>query len=84
MPTPFSTAFSFVWLILSRGIGALAASSVADRLGRRWGLILSCAIFNLGVALQVGAYEQNLLIAGRAAAGFGVGLVSTIGMNFRS
>jgi SP family sugar:H+ symporter-like MFS transporter len=63
-------------------IGALMASGVADWLGRRWGLIASCAVFNLGVAMQVGAYEQKLLIAGRAVAGFGVGLVSAIGMKY--
>ena len=55
------------------------ASAVADRLGRRWGLIASCMVFNVGVALQVAATEQKLLIAGRAVAGFGVGLVSAIG-----
>ena len=71
---------SLIVAILSVGtvFGALGASAVADFLGRRWGLIFSCAIFNAGVAMQVGSYEQKLLIAGRAVAGFGVGLVSAI------
>lgn len=60
-------------------IGALGASPFADWLGRRWGLIMSCQVFNIGVALQVAATEQNMMIVGRAIAGFGVGLVSAIG-----
>lgn len=40
---------------------------------------MSCQVFNIGVALQVAATEQNMMIVGRAIAGFGVGLVSAIG-----
>lgn len=72
---------SLIVSILSAGtfIGALTAAPVADYLGRRIGLILSCAlVFNLGVIMQTAATSQPLFIAGRFFAGFGVGLVSAM------
>ncbi|KAI7082643.1 putative transporter [Hortaea werneckii] len=76
---PSEDKISLIVSILSVGtfFGALAAGLLADWTGRRWGIILSAAIpFNLGVALQTAATEQKMFIAGRAFAGFGVGLVS--------
>lgn len=73
---------SLIVSILSVGtfVGALAAGQLADIAGRRWGLILSCAIpFNLGVIFQVAATSKPLFIAGRVFAGLGVGLVSVQG-----
>lgn len=67
--------------ILSAGtfFGALAAAPIADKIGRRWGLIVSTAIvFNLGVVLQTAATEQPIFIAGRFFAGLGVGLISAM------
>ncbi|KAF2423324.1 general substrate transporter [Tothia fuscella] len=72
---------SLIVSILSAGtfIGALSAAPMADKLGRRIGLMVSCAIvFNLGVILQTVSTERNLFIAGRFFAGLGVGLVSAI------
>ncbi|KAI0399563.1 high-affinity glucose transporter RGT2 [Xylaria palmicola] len=66
--------------ILSAGtfFGALASPLLADFIGRRLGLIVSCFVFNLGVALQTAATAIPLFLAGRFFAGFGVGLVSAI------
>ncbi|KAI0449240.1 high-affinity glucose transporter RGT2 [Xylaria acuta] len=66
--------------ILSAGtfFGALASPFLADNIGRRLGLIVSCFVFNLGVALQTAATAIPLFLAGRFFAGFGVGLVSAI------
>ncbi|KAI8950061.1 high-affinity glucose transporter RGT2 [Xylaria longipes] len=66
--------------ILSAGtfFGALASPFLADTIGRRLGLIASCFVFNLGVALQAAATAIPLFLAGRFFAGFGVGLVSAI------
>jgi SP family sugar:H+ symporter-like MFS transporter len=72
---------SLIVSILSAGtfFGALAAAPIADRLGRRLGLIVSCGIvFNLGVILQTASTSRSLFIAGRFFAGLGVGLVSAI------
>jgi MFS family permease len=64
--------------ILSAGtfFGALGAAPLADAVGRRWGLILSTLVFDLGVILQTVATSIPLFLAGRFFAGFGVGLIS--------
>ncbi|KAK0707881.1 general substrate transporter [Lasiosphaeris hirsuta] len=66
--------------ILSAGtfFGALASPLLGDHMGRRWGLIVSCWIFNFGVILQTAATGLNLFLAGRFFAGFGVGLISAL------
>jgi len=73
---------SLIVSILSAGtfFGALLAAPLADNLGRRWGIISSCAIvFNLGVILQtITTGSQALFIAGRFFAGLGVGLISAM------
>ena len=51
---------------------------MADILGRRLGIILSCLVFALGVALQTGAPNLAAFVVGRVFAGAGVGLVSTL------
>ena len=75
---------SLVVSILSAGtfVGALLAGPAGDFLGRRWGLIVSCFVFNVGVALQTAAISLPLFIAGRVVAGLGVGLVSALGKYF--
>lgn len=72
---------SLIVSILSAGtfFGALLAPFLSDTLGRRWSLIISTfIIFNLGVILQTAATGIPLLCAGRAIAGFGVGLISAV------
>lgn len=70
---------SLVVSILSAGtfFGAFLAAPFADILGRRIGLIASCAVFSLGVGLQLDTH-WGAFVAGRAIAGLGVGLVSCI------
>ncbi|EHA52283.1 hypothetical protein MCOR27_004608 [Pyricularia oryzae] len=66
--------------ILSAGtfFGALASVFLADSIGRRWALIASCWVFNLGVIFQTAAVALPLFLAGRFFAGFGVGLISAM------
>lgn len=67
--------------ILSAGtfFGALSAAPIADRIGRRWGLIVSTFfVFNLGVILQTAASSIPMFVAGRFFAGLGVGLISAM------
>jgi SP family sugar:H+ symporter-like MFS transporter len=47
---------SLIVSILSAGtfFGALLAAPMGDILGRKWGLILACLVFSVGVALQTG------------------------------
>ncbi|KAL7422311.1 Plasma membrane low glucose sensor [Cryptotrichosporon argae] len=68
---------SLVVSILSVGtfFGALAASPVADLIGRRFGLIFGSVVFSVGVGLQLDT-SWGAFVAGRVIAGLGVGLVS--------
>ncbi|KAI0047132.1 AmMst-1 [Auriscalpium vulgare] len=71
---------SLVVSILSAGtfVGALIGAPAADILGRRWGIVFSCLVFAVGVAMQTASTALGLFIAGRVVAGAGVGLVSTL------
>jgi len=70
---------SLVVSILSAGtfFGALLAYPMADRVGRKWGIIASCVVFSLGVGLQLDT-QWATFVVGRVIAGFGVGLVSCL------
>jgi SP family sugar:H+ symporter-like MFS transporter len=71
---------SLVVSILSAGtfFGALLGYPAADYLSRRWGLILACLIFSVGVAFQTAATALPLFVVGRVVAGLGVGIISCI------
>jgi len=75
-----SSQQSLVVSILSAGtfFGALAAAPVGDIIGRKWGIIFATFVFDLGVALQVGATHLPTFVVGRVFAGLGVGLVSCL------
>ncbi|RMZ92308.1 hypothetical protein DV736_g453, partial [Chaetothyriales sp. CBS 134916] len=64
--------------ILSAGtfFGALFSAPIADKLGRRMGMIFNCGVFTLGVILQTIALKIPMFVAGRFFAGLGVGLLS--------
>ena len=76
---------SAVVSILSAGtfFGALGSPLLADKIGRRLGLIGSCCIFMLGIILQSAAAAIPMMLAGRFFAGVGVGLVSAISVFLR-
>ncbi|CDO75835.1 hypothetical protein BN946_scf184951.g33 [Trametes cinnabarina] len=75
-----SSRESLVVSILSAGtfFGALFGAPAADILGRRIGIMVSCLVFSLGVALQTGSHDLATFVVGRVFAGLGVGLVSTL------
>jgi SP family sugar:H+ symporter-like MFS transporter len=82
-----SSEDSLIVSILSAGtfFGALAAAPFGDLMGRRLGLIVAAGlVFNFGVILQTASTEQDLFIAGRFFAGFGVGLVSALSKSLLS
>ena len=67
--------------ILSIGtfLGALSNYLFADRLGRRWSLIVANVVFSFGVLLQTISTALPLFNAGRFFAGLGVGLLFPLG-----
>ncbi|KAL4865828.1 hypothetical protein BDV12DRAFT_145146 [Aspergillus spectabilis] len=71
---------SLITSILSAGtfFGAIIAGDLADWFGRRTTIIVGCAIFSLGAALQTASTTVAMLAVGRLVAGFGVGFVSAI------
>ncbi|KAI9733992.1 MAG: hypothetical protein M1834_002649 [Cirrosporium novae-zelandiae] len=73
-----SSQKSLITSILSAGtfFGALLGGEVAERIGRRVTVMLSCLLYSVGVAIQVAATNVNTLVVGRLIAGFGVGGVS--------
>lgn len=80
-PTGFiipSSRKSLITSILSAGtfIGALLGGGICERIGRRMTIMLSCLVFVIGVAIQVGTINVGGLVAGRFVAGLGVGGVS--------
>lgn len=59
--------------------GALAASPLTDKYGRKWCLVAVAAVILVGVAMQAGARGMlPLIYVGRLIAGFGVGAASCI------
>jgi hypothetical protein len=81
LTSPHSSA---IVSILSAGtfLGALVAGDVAERIGRKWTVIIGCGIYIFGVVIQmITGPEVNALatiIAGRIIAGLGVGFESAI------
>ncbi|QKX57007.1 uncharacterized protein TRUGW13939_04115 [Talaromyces rugulosus] len=75
---------SLIVSILSAGtfFGALIAGDVAEAIGRKWTVIIGCAVYGVGVVIQmltgVGGSHLGLIVAGRLFAGFGVGFESAI------
>ena len=51
---------------------------VGDYIGRKWGVVVACLVFSIGVAFQTAATGIPLFIVGRVFAGAGVGLVSCL------
>ena len=71
---------SLIVSILSAGtfFGALIAGDCADLIGRRTTIIIGCAIYIVGVVLQIASSGLGLIVAGRLIAGLGVGFESAI------
>lgn len=64
---------SLIVSILSAGtlFGAMVADDLSDWFGRRTTIIAGCALFSVGVAIQVGSTTIAVLAVGRIIAGFG-------------
>ncbi|CAG8364174.1 unnamed protein product [Penicillium salamii] len=73
-----SSQSSMIVSLLSAGtfFGALFAAPIADKFGRRLGMIMESGVFVFGVILQTIATSIPLFVAGRFFAGLGVGLLS--------
>ncbi|GAA5837734.1 hypothetical protein JCM3766R1_000568 [Sporobolomyces carnicolor] len=71
---------SLITSILSAGtfVGALAAAPIANKLGRRYGIMCYLVLFAIGVGMQTGGTTLPVFVVGRVFAGLGVGGTSCI------
>lgn len=67
------------WVTLGAMVGALVAGVLADRLGRRFTLIVASVIFVVGALVEALAPSTTVLTVGRLVLGAGVGIASVAG-----
>ena len=84
-----SSRQSLIVSILSCGAfyGAIIAGDVADRIGRKWTIIIGCVVYGLGVVIQMitdPGHGLGVIVAGRLGAGIGVGFESAIVILYKS
>lgn len=65
-------------MLLAAWFGSLVNGPVADRFGRRGSIEIAVVVFTVGSALQAGAFNVPVAFAGRAIAGFSVGMLTMI------
>ncbi|KAK4892811.1 hypothetical protein LTR27_008725 [Elasticomyces elasticus] len=65
-------------LLLAAWFGSLVNGPVADRFGRKLSMMAAVVIFLLGSSLQAAASSDAVLFAGRAIAGFAVGMLTMV------
>ncbi|KAF2027452.1 D-xylose-proton symporter [Setomelanomma holmii] len=65
-------------LLLAAWFGSLVNGPVADRFGRRGGILIAVVVFTLESALQAGAVNIDMAFSGRAIASFAVGMLTMI------
>ncbi|KAI8888190.1 general substrate transporter [Backusella circina FSU 941] len=75
-----STQTGFMVSILELGawIGSLIIGYFADRISRKYSIVLATIVFLLGSALQGGAQNIDMLLASRFVTGMGVGALSLL------
>lgn len=59
-------------------ISALGAGVVADKIGRKWSLVICDIMFIVGAIVQAAAHKKWEVIPGRLVMGFGVGAAAQI------
>ncbi|KAA1467576.1 general substrate transporter [Dentipellis sp. KUC8613] len=58
--------------------GALGSGILADRISRRWSIVLACVVFCVGSGFQCWATSLSQIVLGRAIGGLGVGSLSML------
>ena len=64
------------WVTLGALVGALVAGVLADKIGRRFTILLAAVLFTIGALLEALAPGTTVLVIGRLVVGFGVGVAS--------
>ncbi|CAK43463.1 uncharacterized protein An01g00850 [Aspergillus niger] len=70
------------WLVASLELGAWAGALfngyLADRISRKYSMMVAVVIFTLGSSLQAGAQKPSYFFAGRIVGGIGIGMFSQV------
>lgn len=73
-PSDFTQGIMTASLIAGEFFGTLSIGLFcSDRFGRRFTILLSCAIYLIGQAILVAAQNRGMFIAGRVINGLGAG-----------
>jgi MFS family permease len=59
-------------------IGAMNQGWIADKISRKWSIMVAVLIFLLGSALQTGSMNYSMLVAARFIGGIGVGMLAMV------
>lgn len=59
-------------------LGAMNQGWLADKISRKWSILAAVIIFLVGSALQTGAMNFGMLVAGRFVGGIGVGMLAMV------
>ncbi|KAH7011267.1 arabinose-proton symporter [Ilyonectria destructans] len=59
-------------------LGAMNQGWLADKISRKWSILAAVMIFLVGSALQTGAMNFGMLVAGRFVGGIGVGMLAMV------
>lgn len=65
-------------MLLGAFAGTIPAALLADRFSRRFAIFISSLIFIFGGALQTGARNREMMLAGRFFAGYGIGSLGMV------
>lgn len=70
------------WLVSALELGAWAGALfngyLADRISRKYSMLVAVIIFTLGTGFQTGAQDPAMLFAGRVIGGIGIGMFSMV------
>ncbi|KAF8855486.1 sugar transporter [Acephala macrosclerotiorum] len=70
------------WLVsaleLGAWFGALFCGWLADKISRKYSMLVAVIIFTIGTGLQTGAQNPAMLFAGRVVGGIGIGMFSMV------
>ncbi|KAJ5949616.1 hypothetical protein N7454_001200 [Penicillium verhagenii] len=59
-------------------LGALNQGWIADKISRRYSILVAVAIFTVGSVLQTAAVEYSMLVVARLIGGVGIGMLSMV------
>ncbi|TRM63470.1 general substrate transporter [Schizophyllum amplum] len=64
--------------VLGCFFGMIPVAWLADKIGRRYTIQAACVVYMFGGAMQTGAKNMDMMLAGRFFAGFGVGILADL------